>query len=290
MFRTALISPAAGSSTGQGVGPSRSAGSLVRRALGSLAAAGAMSMLALATLGATAAPLAAQTVGLTHVGPVDPVAGFPFYYEDSTGLRLQLCQNAGLCAFVLPNPGPLSFPTNYPDEQFYYLMSGDMTGVNGATRLLYISALEAGFVNGSPVAGEQMVFTRMRLRITGLVDGATYTITHPYGTKRVVAGVDGPTPGSVNITEDIGLAAGAFSQALAGNVGPFVVPTAFTVRAPGLFISDNATLTPVTGSPFGTNFLRIQGPNAGLTFPANALNNNTAQINAFVLQGQVDVK
>src|SRR5882724_1703942 len=102
MFRTAPLSPAAGSSTGHAVGPSRSAGSLIRSALGSLAAAGAMSTVALATFAASAAPLAAQTVGLARVGPVDPVAGFPFYYADSTGLRLQLCQNAGLCVFLLP--------------------------------------------------------------------------------------------------------------------------------------------------------------------------------------------
>ena len=31
--------------------------------------------------------------GLARFGPIDPVQGFPVYYEDRLGLRLQLCQN-----------------------------------------------------------------------------------------------------------------------------------------------------------------------------------------------------
>src|SRR5262249_46654458 len=152
--------------------------------------------------------LSAQT--LTRVGPVNPVGGFPQYYEDSTGLRLQLCQDPARCFFALPNPAlPLAFPTNFPDEQIYWALNGDMTGATGA-KAIFVLALEAAFVNGVPEAGQQMVFARTRIRITGLTDGATYVITHPYGTMTVVAGVDGPLPGTVNVTNDVGTVAGAF--------------------------------------------------------------------------------
>ncbi len=244
--------------------------------------------------GVANATITAQVPQLTEVGPVNPVEGFPHYYADANGLRLKLCQDPGVCFFVLPNPtAPLHFPTavgdpaeNYPDEQFYWACNGELTGPSA--RMIYISALEAAFVNGIVEIGQQMVFTRLRMRLTGLVDGASYTITHPYGVETLTAGVDGPLPGTINITDDVGAgAAGVFNLALNGNVGPFLVPLGFLNGGPGSFIADGATATQVQGSPFGTNFLRIQGPNAGLLFPANAIDANTAQLNEFVLQGQI---
>jgi len=62
------------------------------------------------------------TTPLFGFGPVDPVHGFPQYYQDSTGLALQPCLDAvcGGAGFVLPNPNlPLSFPDNFPVELFY---------------------------------------------------------------------------------------------------------------------------------------------------------------------------
>src|SRR5438128_9479214 len=55
-------------------------------------------------------------------GPIDPVNGFPQYYQDSMGLALQPCLDAvcGGVGFTLPNPNlPLSFPDNFPVETFY---------------------------------------------------------------------------------------------------------------------------------------------------------------------------
>src|SRR2546429_4051578 len=55
-------------------------------------------------------------------GPVDPVNGFPQYYQDSAGLALAPCLDAvcGGVGFALPDPNlPLSFPDNFPVETFY---------------------------------------------------------------------------------------------------------------------------------------------------------------------------
>ena len=224
--------------------------------------------------------------GLARFGPIDPVQGFPMYYEDRLGLRLQLCQNPAFCLFARPNPAlPMAFPTNYSGEQFYYHVGTTGAGAPGAL-LTYEHALEATFVSGEPTAGEQIVFSRFRLRVTGLTNGSTYTVTHPYGTVNYVAGVDGG-PGEINVTVDIGPTAGAFNLALAGNVGPFLVPLGYVTGLPGSYIGDAVTEGPVQGSPFGTNYLRIDGQGIGASFPANAVSATRVQWNNFALQGQL---
>src|SRR5262252_7190511 len=147
---------------------------LLSRSLTALARAAAPAALTLASI---AGSVSAQ-VGLVGFGPIDPVSGFPNYYTDANGPRLGLCQSAALCTFVLPNPAlPLSVPANVPVEQFYWGATGDMAGTTA--RVLYISALEASFAGGVAAAGQQMTFSRLRLRASGLVDGGIYTITHP---------------------------------------------------------------------------------------------------------------
>lgn len=65
------------------------------------------------------------------------------------------------------------------------------------------------------------------------------------------------------MTRDIGIGApGVFTGALKGDVGPFLR----SLNGPYIvgnetFIGDPNVLEPVTGSPFGTNYVRIQGPN-----------------------------
>jgi hypothetical protein len=247
--------------------------------------------LGIATLALAATSVATAqapaTVGLATFGPLDPADRFPLFYEDRNGLRLQLCRTPAMCLYALPNPAaPMVFPTNYSGEQFYYHVGTSGTGIAGAL-LLYEHALEATFLNGTPVDGDQMVFSRFRLRITGLLDGASYTVTHPYGTNTYVAGADARLPGEINVTVDIGATPLSFALALAGNVGPFLVPLGYRAGLPGTFIGDAVTEGPVQGSPFGTNFLRVDGPSIGFAFPANAINNNSIQLNNFSLQGQL---
>jgi hypothetical protein len=289
MSRTVIRSPAGSPSAGF-IAARIPSGFVFRSARSIAAAASAFTMIAgVAALGVPAQSLTAQTVGLTRVGAVDPANGFPIFYEDANGLRLQLCLTPGGCLAAAPNPAlPVSFPANFPDESFYWSADGDMTGPSAS--LLYISALEAAFINGAVAAGDQMVFSRLRIRVTGLVDGATYTITHPYGTRTLIAGIDGPTPGTINVTEDIGTVPGKFDAVLTGNLGPFLVPVGFVSRVPGTFIADAATPVAFTGSPFSTNFVRISGPSAGTLFPAFAVNANTAQLNQLVLQGQITTR
>src|SRR3989442_7251529 len=88
-------------------------------------------------------------------GPVDPVHGFPQYYQDSTGLALQPCLDL-VCDPALPVPDPtlpVSFPNNFPDEFFYSRVINTMTV--GTMKVVYVAALEGSFANGVVVAGDQ---------------------------------------------------------------------------------------------------------------------------------------
>src|SRR3954466_16405486 len=55
------------------------------------------------------------------VGPISSENGFPVWYKDSNGVRLELCADEDpLCAAEIPNPDqPVSFPDNFPGEAFY---------------------------------------------------------------------------------------------------------------------------------------------------------------------------
>src|SRR5438128_2029565 len=220
---------------------------------------------------AMAAHAAAPTTCFTPLfgfGPVDPVNGFPQYYQDSNGLALQPCLDAvcGGAGFALPDPTlPLSFPNNFPVEVFY---SRAISVMNvGAIKATYVAALEGSFANGAQaLPGDQVVFTRIRVRILAATPGATYTVTHPYGVEVLQA----DTLGTVNFTQDSpripvvpGGAALAFGTAItAGRVGPFL--TAVTPPPPAGLVGNPAAPQTVTGSPCGTNFFRIDGPG----FPA----------------------
>src|SRR6266446_5925540 len=88
------------------------------------------------------------TTPLFGFGPIDPVNGFPQYYQDSTGLALQPCLDAvcGGVGFTLPNPNlPLSFPDNFPVETFYSRTISKMS--SGTINITYTAALEGSFLN-----------------------------------------------------------------------------------------------------------------------------------------------
>jgi len=225
------------------------------------------------------------TAGIA-VGPLNPDSGFPEWYEDQTGLRLELCLDPNACLVPLPNPAaPVSFPDNFPDEAFYWaadaLMDGPANpgiGVNQAVNARLVLAREAAFATGPVIPGEQIVFSRIRFVIDGYpgLVGHTYRITHPYGTQDFAPTGGGGGGGGTNAdgysaTFDVGLAIGQFAEATA--VFPtFLIPASFDrntlIASPGTFLDTGAGIpVPASGSPTGNNFFRIEGPNIGLLYP-----------------------
>jgi hypothetical protein len=237
---------------------------------------------ALAVLG-MACPSQA-VLNAVDLGPYEVGYGFfPKWYQDTFGRALELCLSpaeiaanerpglaGGAACTLLANPGifdpaqPIVFPSNFPDESFWFM--ADAAIVVSGIDLQYGAALEAAFGGGDPAPNDQVSFARIRIRVT-LPDTApagTYTVTHPYGVEvfDVLAG----GIKVINMTRDIGIGApGDFTGALKGDIGPFLVDATVPTLGPipagtELFIGDPNTPREVVGSPFGTNFVRIEGP------------------------------
>ncbi|WP_085624808.1 MULTISPECIES: hypothetical protein [unclassified Pseudomonas] len=215
---------------------------------------------------------------------VDPGAyvpangNFPAWYQDSHGRTLDLCLTKAVSSRVpgapgapsymctlLPTPGvfddtqPITFPGNFPDEAFWFTADATIVDAARGIDLGYGTAIEAAFGSGDPVDGDQVSFARVRIRVDVPTAG-TYVITHPYG----VEVFDVPAGGrrAINMTRDIGIGgAGDFTGALKGDVGPFLrsVNGPYT-EGSERFIGDPNLEERVTGSPFNTNYVRIEGP------------------------------
>src|SRR5262249_19440781 len=175
---------------------------------------------------------AQNALGLATVGAVDPANGFPKFYKDGNGLRLAPCLVAGaadpcglIAAGAIPLPADaLVFPRNFPAEFPYAPLSPRILAVNlGLRRATLDLVLYAAFAGGiAPTAGQQVVFARYRIRITGgLTPGASYTVTTPFGSRVFL----GSAAGTLNFTDDQGCLAAPcnFASVLANtNIGPFL--------------------------------------------------------------------
>lgn len=229
---------------------------------------------AAALLGALALTAGPARADLARVGPTNGGNGFPNWYQDSTGRVLDLCladaNDPGALqetACLLTTPAPYDFPDRFPEEAFYHRVVSDPLDMGGGKRAILVLALEAAFANGAPKAGDQIVFTRIRVT-AGVPFSGTYTVTHPYGTEKFEDVVAGQGNRDITFTEDIGTAPGDFATALKSRVGPFLQHAG----APGgdalppvtlngaQFLGDGATPEAITGSPFNTNWFEICGP------------------------------
>jgi hypothetical protein len=222
---------------------------------------------------------AQAALNAVDTGPYNLANGnFAAWYQDSHGRTLDLCLTKAVSSRVagapgapsymctlLPTPGvfddtlPIVFPTNFPDEAFWFTADAAIVDAARGIDLSYGTAIEAAFAAEEPVEGDQVSFARVRIRVDVPAAG-TYVVTHPYG----VEVFDVPAAGrrAINMTRDIGIAgAGDFSGALKGDVGPFLrsVNGPYT-EGSERFIGDPNLEEAVTGSPFNTNFVRIEGP------------------------------
>jgi len=224
---------------------------------------------------------------LNNAGPIDPANGFPLWYQDQNALALAPCLDSNrFCHLPLPgeqfgfNPFlPIEFPNNFPLEFGYFEAEAAIPDLLTTPLKRYELALEAGFSNEALVNNQQIVLVAMRIRVDIPVNApspADYQIIHPYGIeifRNIPAGgrilVDtaesGPLPQPLD-----------FDTVLGGIVGPFLESAdpanADVIDAPtgNIYLMDPTNpLTPggvpVTGSPFGTNFVQVDRLVAGTT-------------------------
>jgi hypothetical protein len=223
---------------------------------GAAAVTGALAVTALAVPIVPDESTRTPGASLTQVGPTAE-HGFPAWYRDSNGIRLEACTTLDdpLCSTLpdeVPDPdAPVSYPDNFPGEFFYQLAGAAVTG-NGVDMTVGMD-LEGAWANEEVVDGDQMVFGRIRIRDKGIADGK-YRVTHPYGADEFVADGNG-----INYTQDIGTTPGVFGQALSSRVGPFLTwDPAVAPAAPAGYVGDPGVSHKVVGSPYGTNFVKVE--------------------------------
>jgi hypothetical protein len=154
---------------------------------------------------AAAVPAYAQ---LTAVSPgVDPDTGYPSWYEDNNGTRLQLCLTADECLGgnnlideatgepILDNDGQPCDPNKpdvatgcLPEEAFYAVARAEtsLNNTNGRARIRWRAVLEGAFANEAVQDGDQIVFTRVqvtgsKIPLNVYPAGTNLTFRTPYG-------------------------------------------------------------------------------------------------------------
>lgn len=217
---------------------------------------------------------------------------FPEWIEDNSAppIRLDLPVkpygdgvNAPTMIFDPPITGnQLSQDTGFGAEAFYFLANSTMTLSNGSRATLDLG-IEAAYGAGDPLAGDEFLFARVRVRFQPTAAG-TYTVTHPWGTETLeVTAAD--VGGRFNYVNDFGgfapLCADQTSCFVFGIsespgferilVSPkewrFLIP-AVKVTNPGqedYILGDGVTATTVTNGVNGVNTFSITGPATGTT-------------------------
>ena len=203
----------------------------------------------IAMLAAVAAAVSAAPAGasLSAAGPVNPATGFPDWYQDATGLQLQLCLDG------LPACSAVASDLVAPDgEAFWWRGQADLS--SGSLKAKLALAQEAAFLDGG-----RITFARARVTMTGGRPNTTYTIRHPYGTLTVTTDAGGT---GRSLDGDVGCAAVPcdFAAALGGSLGPFLHwdPTVAPAPPAG-YVGDAATPHRVVGSPTGFNAFALTG-------------------------------
>ncbi|MEY2536120.1 MAG: hypothetical protein QOF29_4030 [bacterium] len=196
--------------------------------------------------GALAAPAQA---GLAAVGPVNPATGYPDWYQDANGLKLQLCLDGPpscLAADLTPPEG----------EAFWWQAESALTLPGGGSARLTL-AMEAAFLDNDPIT-----FARIRVTVTGAQPNTTLGVTHPYGS----AGVTTDALGNGRFNDDVGCGDSpcAWDRALAGGIGPFLTWAPDGAAAPAGYVGDAVTPHAVVGSPTGFNRFQIGGASTDL--------------------------
>jgi hypothetical protein len=229
---------------------------------------------------------------LLAAGPIDPANGYPMWFEDRNGVKLELVTNndprAPIIGEPFEEPTPGFIPDFFPDEHFYYMaeaeldVGGNPDGEVGRARV--ILALEAAFGGaGAPKKGANVVFARIRVRMDGVKPNTEFIVTHPYGVWDKLKSDD---RGRVFETLDLGIAEGNTAKVVeTGQVAPFLK---WDMGAPDGYLGDGVTPHKVTGSPFGTNYVEIKGSGVatGVSNPGSLLP-DTVKTELFAVQGRI---
>ena len=115
-------------------------------------------------------------------------------------------------------------------------------------------AVEGAFPTPAITPGERVLFGRIRVRADANTAGK-YRVTHPYGVNYFTVLPGSVGVGAINYSEDISAIPNNFDVVRFGRIGPFLT---WDVGAPAGYVGDPAIPHPVTGSPFNTNYFKVE--------------------------------
>ena len=194
--------------------------------------------MAVFTLPMVADPAQAVIATSPIIGP----QGFPQWYEDADGQRLELCLDSIQCSTT----SALLNPAAGGEAVYWAAAAAPPAGLTGQGLDVEVTA---GF---DPTSGRPVVTGRIRIRVRDLVPGEQYTLTHPYGQAVATAELD-PDPvepddrtGRIRFVAEVGCILP--EEPADGTPPPPAPPCDFT--------------SPLAGPLFG-GFLRQQGAPAG---------------------------
>ena len=205
--------------------------------------------------------------------PSPQAANYPAWYRDRKGMVLDPCFSNvpspveplfSLCPVSVVNT--TAFSGNWGPEFFYSLANADLT--IGSVVVQLITSLQGAYTTSQPKIGDEVVFSRIRIRGRQLPDGM-YRVTHPYGVEILYANTANGKTG-IDSTRDVGIVPGMFDLALSGDIGPYVQwadltgqPTTITGTDPMTgaveeYLGDPNVLHTISNSPNGTNYFRLE--------------------------------
>ena len=214
---------------------------------------------------------------------------FSEYVVDSNGIALQICTDgngATPCFYDPPVAGnAISQALGRGNEAFWFLANSEFTTV-GAFPLtaVIVMGVESAFLAAEPTAGFQTQFQRLRTRINVAAVGI-YTVETPWGqtvhrVDTLLPAGNGQNRSEISVPIDISFGGDVTA---AGLVAPFLranPPIPGFGPAEG-YIGDGTTLTRVTGSPCGTNYVKVTATGLDGITPININNGSNVFVNEF---------
>ena len=158
-------------------------------------------MLAALAMAVCTLPIAADPAqAVIATSPIIGPQGFPRWYEDADGQRLELCLDGTACSTT----SALLNPAAGGEAVYWAATAAPPAGLTGQGLEMEVTA---GF---DPTSGRPVVTGRIRIRVRDLVPGEQYTLTHPYGQAVATAQLD-PDPvepddqtGRIRYIEEVG--------------------------------------------------------------------------------------
>jgi hypothetical protein len=220
-----------------------------------------------------------QPPHLVEVGPKDPLTGevilspqtnFPVYYQDHTGLALELCtannDQLNMCIFDpidTSDAETLEYQRQigFNAEAFWWTADAALTmpasqACPDCSSGQITLAVEAAFNQERPKKGDEFMFGRIRIRVDAPYAG-TYTVKHPFGSQKFV--VTAPGKRAINETIDIGSVTPDPTGPLRSGIMAFLRwDPAVGPAPPQGYIGDPNVPHPVVGSPLDQNYFRVE--------------------------------